>query len=57
MSILVVGGAGYIGSHAIWQLVDIDAQWNPKRTQVHQIIEDAWRWHQTNGYDDKEGQG
>ncbi|TGB03438.1 UDP-glucose 4-epimerase GalE [Halobacillus salinus] len=30
--------------------------WNPARTSIHQIIEDAWRWHQKrpNGYDDKE---
>ncbi|WP_079478767.1 UDP-glucose 4-epimerase GalE [Halobacillus salinus] len=30
--------------------------WNPERTSIHQIIEDAWRWHQKrpNGYDDKE---
>ncbi|WML46830.1 UDP-glucose 4-epimerase GalE [Neobacillus sp. PS3-34] len=29
--------------------------WNPERTSIHQIIQDAWNWHQThpNGYDDK----
>lgn len=28
--------------------------WEPKRTSIHQIIEDAWNWHQKhpNGYDD-----
>ncbi|MCA0970724.1 UDP-glucose 4-epimerase GalE [Halobacillus litoralis] len=33
--------------------------WNPKRTDVHTIIEDAWRWHQKypKGYDDKEAEG
>lgn len=32
--------------------------WNPKRTEVHQIIKDAWRWHQKypRAYDDKEAQ-
>lgn len=27
--------------------------WNPKRTSIHQIIEDAWKWHQNhpNGYE------
>ncbi|GGD13080.1 UDP-glucose 4-epimerase GalE [Pontibacillus salipaludis] len=29
--------------------------WEPKRTSIHQIIEDAWRWHQQhpNGYNDR----
>ncbi|KGP90237.1 UDP-glucose 4-epimerase [Pontibacillus chungwhensis BH030062] len=29
--------------------------WVPKRTSIHQIIEDAWRWHQQhpNGYNDR----
>lgn len=29
--------------------------WNPKRTMIKKIIEDAWNWHQINpnGYDDK----
>ncbi len=28
--------------------------WNPQRTLIHQIIEDAWNWHQThpNGFDE-----
>lgn len=29
--------------------------WNPKKTDIHQIIKDAWNWHEShpNGYDDR----
>jgi len=29
--------------------------WNPQKTDIRQIIKDAWNWHEShpNGYDDR----
>ena len=51
MSILVQGGAGYIGSHAVYQLIDqgYDVVVIDNLQTGHR---DAWNWHQhhPNGY-------
>jgi len=45
--ILIVGGAGYIGSHANKQLHKLG--WNPRRGDLDEIIGSAWNWHVRNG--------
>nr|WP_057760741.1 NAD-dependent epimerase/dehydratase family protein [Cytobacillus praedii] len=67
MSVFVLGGAGYIGSHAVYQLLDqgenmviassekakLVLGWNLTRTSVTKMIKDAWKRHSTHlkGYD------
>lgn len=43
MAILVSGGAGYIGSHTVYELIDAD---------LEVIVSSAWSWHKAhpNGY-------
>lgn len=61
MSVLVLGGADYIGSHAVYRLIDrgenvdiaslkkakLELGRNPARTSVTKMIKDAWKWHST----------
>lgn len=61
MSVFVLGGAGYICSHAVYQLNDqgenvviasseeakLVLGWNPTRNSVTKMFKDAWKWHST----------
>jgi UDP-glucose 4-epimerase len=67
MSVFVLGGAGYIGFHAVYQLIDqgeniviassekakLVAGWKSTRTSVTKIFKDVWKRHSTHlkGYD------
>ncbi len=54
-SILVLGGAGYIGSHTVYELIEAGKEvlgWNPQYVDLETIIGTAWNWHKShpNGY-------
>ena len=49
MRILVVGGAGYIGSHMVRYLMDREHEvtvlgWSPQYGALETIIDHAWRF-------------
>ena len=33
------------------ELAQVELGWEPKRSSLHHMITDAWRWHQAGGYD------
>ena len=47
MSRQVILGKGPIGSTLAGEVLG----WRPERSTLPQMIGDAWRWHQTGGYD------
>lgn len=67
MSVFILGVAGYIGSHAVYQLNDqgenmviassekakLAAGWKSTQTSVTKIFKDAWKQHFTHlkGFD------